>query len=73
MKTIVLFVAAGLLATLPLVSNAKIVRVVEKSFPAQPKELLTVETQGGRHPGGSLGSIHRQGRGDPNDQDGLGI
>ena len=47
MKTIVLFVAAGLLATLPLVSHAKIVRVVEKSFPAQPGEWLTVETQGG--------------------------
>jgi hypothetical protein len=47
MKTIRLFLAASLLALIPLSAHAKIERVIEKSFPVQPGGLLTVETQGG--------------------------
>ncbi|MBS0630644.1 MAG: DUF4097 family beta strand repeat protein [Verrucomicrobia bacterium] len=47
MKTHLLFVAAGLLALAPIAAQAKIERVVEKTFTVQPGGTLTVETQGG--------------------------
>jgi len=47
MKTHTLFVAAGLLAAFPICANAKIERVVEKTFNVQPGGLLKVETSGG--------------------------
>jgi hypothetical protein len=47
MKTTYLFLAASLLALVPLSAHAKIERVVEKSFSVQPGGLLMVETQGG--------------------------
>lgn len=47
MKTHTLFVVAGLLALLTVNAQARIERVVEKTFDVQPGGLLTVETQGG--------------------------
>jgi hypothetical protein len=47
MKTTHLFLAASLLALVPLSAHAKIERVIEKTFSVQPGGLLTVETQGG--------------------------
>lgn len=47
MKTLSLFVAAGLLAFTPSLASAKIERTVEKSFTVQPGGKLKVQTQGG--------------------------
>lgn len=47
MKTHVFLAVAGLLALAPVAAQAKIERVVEKSFTVQPGGTLTVETQGG--------------------------
>lgn len=47
MKTSVTLLAAGLLALLPLTTQARIERRVEKSFTVQPGGTLTLETQGG--------------------------
>lgn len=47
MKFTPLFLAASLLALLPLSAHAKIERVVEKNFRVQPGGTLRVETQGG--------------------------
>lgn len=47
MKTTHLFLAASLLALVPLSAHAKIERVIEKSFSVEPGGLLKVETQGG--------------------------
>jgi len=47
MKTKMLFLAATLLASLPLSLQAKIERVVEKTFTVSPGGKLTVQTQGG--------------------------
>lgn len=47
MKTTSLFLAAGLLAVLPLSAQAKIVRLVEKTFTVQPGGTLKAETSGG--------------------------
>lgn len=47
MKTIPLLFVAGIFAALPLAVQAKLERVVEKTFSVQPGGLLTVETQGG--------------------------
>ncbi|MBS0663762.1 MAG: DUF4097 family beta strand repeat protein [Verrucomicrobia bacterium] len=47
MKTLSLFVAAGLLALTPSLASAKIERTVEKTFIVQPGGQLKVQTQGG--------------------------
>ena len=47
MKTRTLFLAAGLVAFVPLSVFAKIERVVEKTFTVQPGGTLNVETSGG--------------------------
>ena len=47
MKTTSLILAAGLLAVLPLSTQAKIVRTVEKSFTVQPGGTFRAETSGG--------------------------
>ncbi len=47
MKTSSLFLAAGLLAVLPLSTSAKITRNVEKAFAVQPGGTFRAETSGG--------------------------
>jgi hypothetical protein len=47
MKTKMLFVVAGLLASVPLSLQAKVERVVEKTFTVAPGGKLNVQTQGG--------------------------
>ncbi len=47
MKTLSLFLSAGLLALTPSLASAKIERTVEKTFTVQPGGKLKVHTQGG--------------------------
>ncbi len=47
MKSLITFIAVGLLAFLPLAAAAKIERTIEKSFTVQPGSNLRVSTQGG--------------------------